>query len=153
MNGEISLLAEDLRIGNWIHSEGKNYKVLAIDPLNVYQDCKGTIQIETAKHDIVGRWLHRCSPILLTPEILEKAGFEQNGFKAWDISINPHKGGHKVLSFSGDYLYIKEGSNIFAAKDDDIVCLWNKDLMKVFYLHQLQNLYFALCGTELKIEM
>ena len=73
-------------------------------------------------------------PIPLTHEILEKAGWI------------------KVLMHDGFYSYVKNGIHIsmpyfhFSYNDGDS----NIELKS---LHQLQNLYFALTGTELKISL
>ena len=90
-------------------------------------------------------------PIPLTPEILEQCGFVKDGFKAYNLNISPFPDGIRLLCFSGDYLYIKEGDKAIHPAKLDVVCLWNKDLMKEFYLHQLQNLYFAPTNRELKL--
>jgi hypothetical protein len=68
-------------------------------------------------------------PILLTPEILGKAGFERQGvfYIKWALEIHER-------SFE---CWISRG---FKAR-------------RVLYLHQLQNLYFALTGEELDINL
>ena len=70
-------------------------------------------------------------PIELTEEILLKCGFEKTivntVIKAW-------------LKFSF-YLTIRD--------DGDFFYEWKGGNIQVKYLHQLQNLYFALTGTEL----
>lgn len=76
-------------------------------------------------------------PIPLTPEILEKAGFKEDrtGFALPDIMS---------LSFS-------------VTKDFGYMACWGDKSLHlpydVKYLHQLQNLYFALTGEELQIEL
>lgn len=88
--------------------------------------------------------------VALTPEILEKCGFKLDGFKQYGIDLP------KIISlsdrriyFAGDYLYLQEGSGRNPSLD--LVTLWNKDLMKNFYLHSLQNVFYALTGEELII--
>ena len=84
---------------------------------------------------------------------LEKAGFEKDGFGAYNIWLpKTYSTTNRTLSFSGDYLYLRErvNENRF---NDIISSIWNKDLMKQFYLHQLQNLYFSLTGIDLNIEL
>jgi outer membrane protein assembly factor BamD (BamD/ComL family) len=66
-------------------------------------------------------------PIPLTTEILEKCGFEQqNGVMAWEKE-------DVVIAFStlGNFFRLYPRTN------------------RIKYLHQLQNLYFALTGEEL----
>ena len=88
--------------------------------------------------------------IELSPEILEKCGFEKEQM-AYSINIDKFGGGKK-LSFSGDYLYIID-SEKRETIPTDIITIWNKDLMKEFYLHQLQNLIFSLTGEELIVNL
>lgn len=64
-------------------------------------------------------------PISLTPEILEKAGFR--------IDPNSKKHAGKVHRCQGITI--------------------NLETSRIKYLHQLQNLYFALTGEELQIEL
>jgi hypothetical protein len=69
-------------------------------------------------------------PIPLTPEKLEKCGFiYRNDSK--DIMDN----GYFVL-YLGDSIYFN-----------------SYPIVQVKYLHQLQNLYFALTGTELTVNL
>lgn len=70
-------------------------------------------------------------PIPLTPEILEKCGFvhtvgnnyETINFRVW-------------LESTGTYIFFER-----------------KIRLRLDYLHQLQNLYYALTNTELKINL
>lgn len=87
-------------------------------------------------------------PIPLTPEILEKAGFkkEQNAyaecgyFYTIDYIHNPKPGEFiKTVRFVS-----QNGKNV------EIVGL---NWIKANSVHQLQNLYFILCGTPLPIEL
>ena len=65
-------------------------------------------------------------PIHLTPEILEKCGFEN-----WDK--NKYSNDVLCLTINGEgFLYLA-----------------NQRHVNIFYLHQLQNLYFSLTGEEL----
>ncbi|MDP4265714.1 MAG: hypothetical protein Q8941_24560 [Bacteroidota bacterium] len=70
----------------------------------------------------------RFNPIPLTPEILEKAGFERQRSK--DL----------------EDVWVKKGVGISADG------YYNHDIKRE-YLHQLQNLYFALTGEELIINL
>lgn len=86
--------------------------------------------------------------IPLTEEWLEKLGFVKDCFGSHSINISDHK----KLAFSGDgdYLYIcEENSNKLHVHD--FVCLWNKDIMREFYVHEIQNLYFDLTRKELLV--
>lgn len=121
--------ASELRIGNFIEAQGKIILVESIHEkgLNVYSTVEygHTSVIEP---DIS---LSEANPIPLTPEILEKCGFGQS----------------ESIHFHGQL----RGEN---HKGVAVVVRYIKDFM-IFpqYLHQLQNLYFALTGTELEIKL
>lgn len=72
-------------------------------------------------------------PIPLTPEILEKAGF-----------------GHSDV---GGNFYTLNSVVIGMLKDGDFYYSYEDQTRWIKYVHELQNLYFALTGTELKIEL
>lgn len=128
--------AKELRIGNWV---------------NVDSDTDGTlienIVVGTMEDGrcYLSNWLNiamnpeRIEGIPLTPEILEKAGFtkEQTFYKdsTWHKrdNIEIHEGG--VVFFTDTY--------------ENTVQL----PVNIQYVHQLQNLYFALTGEELQIEL
>lgn len=76
-------------------------------------------------------------PIKLTNEWLVKLGFE------WDIFYQGWTDGNWVLT-EGD----KNQFRISYGKRKHDILLWN-----IKYVHQLQNLYFALCGKELIIQL
>lgn len=78
------------------------------------------------------------SPIPLTPEILEKAGFVTIGRYAIGV------GGYNVFAKGRiELLQPNEG-------DPYILAFYEA---KITHLHQLQNLYFALTGQELTINL
>lgn len=89
------------------------------------------------------------SGVTLTPEILEKCGFK----KSLIDDANPDEGVYYSLDLSNDkycdLLFIEGDKNGFME-----VCLFPyTDTFRYKYLHQLQNLYFALTGEELDGEM
>lgn len=73
-------------------------------------------------------------PIPLTPEILEKTNMR-----------------YDLITWSKDCLMIAEGDGGY----DVWIALFGSGriALKLKYLHQLQNLYFALTSTELEIKM
>lgn len=80
-------------------------------------------------------------PIPLTPEWLERCGFVKNTREEWD--------GPKIeLEHSLEWFTIK------GYRSDSFMLMGSEWTMgKPFhYLHQLQNLYFALTGEELTIK-
>lgn len=120
--------ATELRIGNWVNDiSGNPTQVRGVGTNGIWISKSGPAT-ETA-----------FKPIPLTEEWLVKFGFEyRSGWEdSWHKSpiglyFNPYKSG---------------------------VCLeqiWDKliesDLVNIQYVHQLQNLYFALTGNELAID-
>lgn len=76
------------------------------------------------------------SPILLTEEILLKCGFVNNEPKDWG-------------SFTlGNINFLKEDGNKMNG-----LYMNGYRVADIRYLHQLQNLYFAITGEELEIEL
>lgn len=114
--------AHELRIGNWV---------------KVYDDhttrCKG---IELDRFVFTNKSfaddaapLKEVDPILLTPEILTNCGLLD---KVWIKTYTP-------VSIK----QTPEGYDVITKGDEKIAALK--------YVHQLQNLYFALTGLELEI--
>jgi hypothetical protein len=121
--------ANELRIGNIISEFGIPKTVTPNRILRLYQiELAGKIAID-------------CTPIPLTPEILVKAGFVKTcGF--WNKTI-PGQSGVKELS-----IMLENKTLTITDVHDDMVNIKLPELV-----HQLQNLYFALTGEELNIEL
>lgn len=83
------------------------------------------------------------TPIPLTAEVLEKLGFKAKNEEDYYLEISFHAGFTiNIDDFSigvGNYDEVGEYASM------------NKDVCR--YLHQLQNLYFALTGTELEVNL
>lgn len=143
---------EELRIGNCIQfrdwTKEEKYVVGNIISLDVWHPNKSATIIYSDNENALGAKntgmnFDKLVPILLTPEILTKCGLEE------DISS-----GYVWHKIPPHYLIeISEGQVSF-------VILVNKEKHHVWhglkppycrfkYLHQLQNLYFALTGEEL----
>lgn len=130
--------SNDLRIGNYV-----TYNPEAVD--------EGTLitpLLVTAIDDDAGVILNdgfqnvydfdEILPIPLTPELLQAAGFSKAG--DWDYELQ-RLCLHDMLSGRDkDWeVYLKAGN--------DAVYVTN-----IKYLHQLQNLYYSLTGTELELK-
>lgn len=82
---------------------------------------------------------NKFEPILLTPELLIAAGFE------WQAS-----------GYSGFYKDTgnKWSMRIWQNDDHDFLySISDYNAISLFHIHQLQNLYFALTGQELNIQL
>ncbi len=124
--------AKELRIGNWILLETQVtlpswHRVM---PKDIYDISEGLITLQSL------------SPIPLTPEILEKAGFVRPSEirdASWDAYILNGLMALVIKRYDGWMVMNYDGS------------FFSSVILK--YLHQLQNLYFALTGTELEITL
>lgn len=113
----------ELRFGNWV-----------LDGFGNPVQIKDII----SEGNTSGYKLSTLSPIELSPEILEKAGFVTIGRYAIGV------GGYNVFAKGRiELLQPNEG-------DPYILAFYEA---KIKYLHQLQNLYFALTGQELTINL
>ena len=139
--------AEDLRIGNWLQSKIRycNYgcDVHAGD----------SFQVSQVHKDYVDSWsdmgasgklkIVHVEPIPLTEEWLDKFGLIVEG-KVWNFHIEKDMPTHyylyKIKGFRGFMFAYEDGNRNFHTLSD------------LLYVHQLQNLYFALTGEELTIK-
>lgn len=123
------MTANELRIGNYVYY---NDKVISIAPhaINEFYYIG-----DTHSESLVDR---RCyEPIELTEEILLKCGFILLD-KNYDIQdFNVYKLGDFTYNTSHNVFWF---NNIYSFNQPK-------------YLHQLQNLYFALTGYELEIQL
>jgi hypothetical protein len=132
--------ATELRIGNYYQYAG-DYGITYA-------------QIQEIKHnqfgllgDFDGTNFEICKPILLTEEWLLKFGFVSSipyeCFTKWTFHNNKSRiKGWVLIFFNGKICrrYLGKENSIY----------WNK--IKVQYVNQLQNLYYALTGEELTIK-
>lgn len=86
-------------------------------------------------------------PIVLSPEILEKCGFTLNHVDQLAIVLNSMDR-HLELNaeVNGNYFFSINQMGEFGDSS-------NVTLNYIQYLHQLQNLYWCLCGKELEINL
>ena len=99
---------EDLRIGNWFFYKGKDVQWSIEDFAEWGKNIEKLIE-----------------PILITPEWLERFGFEKKPIH-WEGAIDLMADGDE-WNFESGYIDIN-----------------------IKYVHQLQNLYYALTGKELE---
>jgi len=129
--------AKDLRIGNYVYYE-RDDKVNTIEGLNFAGIC--TLSISGV--DLI----NHIEPISLTEEWLIKFGFKYYdngvGFKAAYYCMTILKSDFYFRpSYQGGFYWgwdMDKGNEL-------------EDVQPVLYVHQLQNLYFALTGEELTI--
>jgi hypothetical protein len=117
---------QELRLGNYINHSDFKVPMMVSGIILEDKRCYVTSIGGDSTFMIGGSW----DPIPLTEEWLLKFGFEQVGF-------NYYLNGFKIFFDSDSYFY--------GLRDEGIM---DKHLE---YLHQLQNLYFALTNEELKL--
>lgn len=139
--------ANELRIGNWVTLNKYEYN-FNVNPFTKKIVGSAVIQVDEidGESESINKYIfswgevesNSCEyleGIPLTPEILEKVGFEAHG----------EDGEYNYPDIAGVYLQQRylddDGFDYYCFKQ------W---LMTVNYLHQLQNLFFALTGTELE---
>ena len=136
------MIAKDLRIGNLVLFSD-NSTIFTVSGLHEFgMDCFDDIEETYIEYD-------RFEGIKLTEEWHNKFGVTKNGFNAFKYVIQRNNNIDLQVIFSGDYVMIRQGKGEL---EDDIVSIWNKDLTKRdMYIHEWQNLYFALTGEELQL--
>ena len=120
--------ASELRIGNWVEMYKEESKPFKISAGNISVEYKANKQGYT-----------RYKPIPLTEEWLIRFGFE-------DVQIN--KTQVKCLTEYQFSFFFIDGHIQFV--DSENALDFTETLCQ--YVHQLQNLFFALTGEELKIK-
>lgn len=123
--------SSDLRIGNWYIENGEYKSIFSIDKDSINGSFYG---------DDSATYLDSVKPIPLTPEILEKAGFE-NKSRTTDYYF---EGKYRAIIIGGTM------KTLFPSIHGE--CGLEPYGEEIKYLHQLQNLYFALTGEEIEIE-
>lgn len=137
----------ELRIGNIILCNDKISKVLGLTIHNGW----GSVWVDSFIYEYDdSSLLSRCNPIPITEEWLIKLGFNKKGIEKeinfeGAIKYENEKVFDMVFYFELEFYYIID---VNTDKYEDYVYT-----TKIFkYIHQLQNLYFALTGKELEIK-
>ena len=133
------ITANELRVGNIVRL---NQSKLWND------DSKGTLHTITVndfciQSNGVYDW-EQMDYVALTPEIIEQCGFEKE-------DITTHANGGTQQGYYKDFIMmlpVASGKAWYAAPFG-----YPLAPQRTFYLHQLQNLYFALTGKELTVNL
>lgn len=132
--------AREIRVGSKVNLNGADVTVKTIEYNPVSEEY--FIRVLESIHQIKASYL---SPIPITEELLLKAGFEycvftipdEDGIYRQKKAINKEYYRHPKLSNEITYYLPYYDLNYHVANTE------------IKYLHQLQNLYFALTGSEL----
>ena len=123
----------ELRIGNWVKT---NYEGI-LETININSEGFEYIDCRKPTFKAIGRYpIDSIEPIHITEEWLLKFGFETS---AWDN----HSTYRKMIGNNDYTIVFDEYSNTMIG---DIM------IKEIKYVHQLQNLYFALTGEELSVK-
>lgn len=124
--------AKELRIGNIVSYKDEVFQIDGIQPGWVWFKSDGTMRSDS---------LSDVKPIPLSPEVLEACGF----IKSRDGYIDCWWHGHNPIT-----------------QDFEIIIKYSENYRTFFYLnahhklkylHQLQNLYYSLTGSELQVTL
>jgi len=148
--------AQELRIGNWVESFKNKVQVVAIESLTIWH--KRIKYKSGAYSDYSGAIPSKIKPIPITPEWLEKFGFVKR-------LINGHIPEYYIEATPPNYkegrdhrLYFRCGMLKDTPKNQIDEFGWyplfggTSHRFPCKYVHQLQNLYFAITGKELEIK-
>ena len=138
---------KELRIGNRVKCTISNdagiYQVLALPmwELAPYEN-EPHITIDRCSKQLVAR--SKLKPIPLTPEILTKCGFEKSEYEKKEQWLGPEV--IRVQPYTKYRICLMVEPFGFYYQEAVIQ-------IRTISLHQLQNLYFALTGTELEVNL
>lgn len=129
------LTAQELRIGNWIATLPNEYRLVTAGDISM-----------------IAAGAKFANPIPLTPEILEKAGF---GKREVTIKDSWFPEGSTTMYYDIELKQLRSISiRIRKDKGQTEYILGSPDFgIYVESVHQLQNLYFALTGEELTVNL
>lgn len=125
--------ASEFRVGNYFTDRGG--KVLRLDFWDLGMKPAQKIYIEGVSVHPITEELEYCQPIPLTEEVLLKCGFEKH----------PMADCYLIAVCEGVMMAIDLFGNLEIGDD------FKKG--NILFLHQLQNLYFALTGQELNVQL
>jgi len=160
MKGKISLLAGDLRVNNIVRLNNLEYHpefngrlciVQGVQANNangcvVWLRVAGDLPIHEKIVSNICQLIEYVAPVELTPEILEKCGFERK------FNYASNRNSFHVSSKGRDFALEVIDENQWSFYQINNVGMIHR-LASLQYLHQLQNLYYTLCGTELNINL
>lgn len=133
----------ELRIGNLVYF---GVLIVPIKSIHIESFLENETSVYVKLNDKLSHYcldIKDVSPIPLTEEILLKCGFEYDTINASGYLIKPLN--TKCIDGYSDYLYIE--------KNQEAVKIRSVKDIEVKYLHQLQNLYFALTNEELEVKL
>jgi len=159
--------ANELRIGNYLQMNelkevketrrieffNNPVKVLSLVFKSVMNEYSINYEYKNKETKEVESWSTRLkneslTPIPLNEEWLLKFGFKKDCFGSWNYFIKKSTIYFSKIQIVPDYVYLRQGTQK-KPHQDHLCTIHNRDIQGEIYVHQLQNLYFALTGEEL----
>lgn len=143
--------ANELRIGNYVKFTTEDKSFVS----QIYQFNDGLTKVTSGTYSASIGYPYKgvsVEPIPLTEDWHNKFGVIKDGFNQFEYKYAVGKS----IIFTGDYVYLLNTNSINGERSlsDHICTLWNKDIeRRDMYVHEWQNLYFALTGEELTINL
>jgi hypothetical protein len=138
-NKIMSIKATELRVGNKIIANGLHEgKIMTVEQIGAKGMLRDDYRIIIFEEHRVGEFLRDCKGVELCEEILLKCGFEKQENNWWKLCI----------CNGWTYLYWERLAGLELSVNKHSVMQPH-----IKYLYQLQNLYFALTGEELQINL
>lgn len=141
--------AQELRIKNLVYSPRIGYicRILSIVQEGSDTSAKCVKPYSPPNPGLTFLTFENMAGIPVTPEILEKCGFESDVTEMYELCLNQKDESPFIR------IYPKYNMDYYLHNDDGDHCDDIKLLKPPQYLHQLQNLYFALTGEELTVQL
>lgn len=136
------LKSSELRIGNYVEGIGME------EPIRKILDTIG-YNYETEKYELDALDIQNFKPIPLTDEWFEKFEYFYKDEEYWCIDINDYKYCFKYRDWAKNWAFYQEFTDSPHEHDNGVKYPISFDIE---YVHQLQNLYFALQFTELNLK-
>lgn len=131
-----------MRIGNCYHP-------VEFGSSNMIRTLSDIRMIAVRDFQIAVEWGADCyQPIPLTEDILLKCGFQK-------MIVDSYLKQDDITMFTKGYIELSSDLHLLYYTFDDRHDVWYYEILdrQIKYLHELQNLYFALSGEELQIKL
>lgn len=148
--------ANELRLGNLVSSYDLLSEITSVNN----EGCFIQIIDHTDEHDYTQDVSNNfICPIPLTEEWLLRFGFEKGKFEKWHGNgfdykpVDVYTERYRFTMLNTEFEYHLSNWFYKGNIDNQDTAVWyGNDLIKCDYVHQLQNLYFALTGEELTLK-
>jgi len=135
--------AKSLRIGNIVIANGLyEREILTVEQIGTAGTFRDDKRVVLFKNRDVGEFVSDLEGVEITPEWLERMGF----YRKDNSSVYRTTIAYEETNYPAELQQTGDGIQVCRSGIGAITA-------PVEYVHQLQNLYYALTGEELKIEL